>query len=191
LTLSKSQVNSRKGQDQIETQRLLLRKPLIEDVDSIFSRYASDPTVTRYMSWPMHRSVADTKAFLAWSDADWAQWPAGSYLVFERDPQGRLLGGTGLSFVSLEQAITGYVFARDAWGFGFATESMQAMVALARSLGVRRLEAVCHVDHRASARVLEKCGFVSDGVVPAHTEFVNLNPGIKSDVLSFVRHFPG
>jgi ribosomal-protein-alanine N-acetyltransferase len=191
LTLQKSHVNSRKGPDQIETQRLLLRKPLIEDVDSIFSRYASDPAVTRYMSWPLHRSVADTKAFLAWSDADWAQWPAGSYLVFERDSLGRLLGGTGLTFVSLEHALTGYVFAHDAWGFGFATESMKAMVGLARSLGVRRLEAVCHVDHRASARVLEKCGFMSEGVVPAHTEFVNLNAGIKSDVLSFVHHFPG
>lgn len=191
MTLQKSHGNSSKGPDQIETQRLLLRKPLIEDVDSIFSRYASDPVVTRYMSWPQHRSVADTKGFLDWSDRDWAQWPAGSYLVFERDPSGRLLGGTGLTFSSLEHAFTGYVFARDAWGFGFATESMKAMVALARSLGVRRLEAVCHVDHRASARVLEKCGFLSQGVVPEHTEFVNLSPGIKSDVLSFVHHFPG
>ena len=43
MTLPRSHLNSRKGPDQIETERLILRRPLIEDVDSIFSRYACDP----------------------------------------------------------------------------------------------------------------------------------------------------
>ena len=174
----------------IETARLTLRKPLASDAEAIFAVYASDPEVTRYLSWPTHRSVDDTHAFLAWSDAEWALWPAGPYLVFLR-PDGRLLGSTGLSFKSQEWAVTGYAFARSEWGHGYATESLQAMVDLARDLGIRRLESICHVDHRPSAHVMEKCGFQALGVRPGDTEFPNLAPGGKSDVLSYVWLFAG
>jgi ribosomal-protein-alanine N-acetyltransferase len=176
-----------KGPKSIETERLLLRKPMTSDAEVIFNRYAGDPAVTRYMSWPTHRTVTDTHAFLAWCEADWNRWPAGSYLIFSRVDQSRLLGGTGLSFQSAERAVTGYVFALDAWGRGFATEALGAMVELARNAEVNRLEAVCHVDHRNSAHVLEKCGFHCEGVLRGHTEFPNLRSGICSDVLSFVR----
>jgi RimJ/RimL family protein N-acetyltransferase len=178
-----------KGPKTIETERLLLRKPTIHDAEAIFERYARDPAVTRYMSWPTHRTVADTCAFLAWSEADWEMWPAGSYLVFSRATKDLLLGGTGLTFKTPLIAATGYVFVRDAWGQGFATESLQAMVALAQETGVRRLEAVCHVEHRASAHVMEKCGFQYEGIEHEHTEIPNLAPGVKRDVLSYARRF--
>jgi [ribosomal protein S5]-alanine N-acetyltransferase len=180
-----------KGPARLETRRLELRKPKIGDAAAIFERYAGDREVTRYMSWPTHREVADTCAFLAWSDADWELWPAGSYLVFSKEQEGWLLGGTGLAFRKPDLAVTGYVFAKDAWGRGYATEALRAMVDLAGLLGVRRLEAVCHVEHRASARVLEKCGFTCEGVVAAHTEFPNLLPGTRCDVLSYAREFEG
>ncbi|HEY1984985.1 MAG TPA: GNAT family N-acetyltransferase [Terracidiphilus sp.] len=173
-----------KGPETLHTSRFTLRKPTAADAEAIFARYAGDPAVSRYMSWPTHRSVADTEAFLRWSDADWALWPAGSYLVFATE-DGRLLGGTGLSFQSPTAAVTGYVLAQDAWGHGYATESLQAMVDLARTLSVERLEAICHIDHRSSARVLEKCGFQLMGVCREHTVFPNLAPGLKLDVLSF------
>lgn len=172
----------------IETPRLILRKPLSADAVAIFNVYASDPEVTRYLSWPTHRTVADTHDFLDWSDGEWETHPAGPYLVFLRS-EGRLLGSTGLMFLSPERAITGYAFARAEWGRGYATESLRAMVGLARALGVRRLEAVCHVDHRPSAHVMEKCGFQALGVQPQHTEFPNLTPGGKSDVLGYVVMF--
>lgn len=169
----------------IETPRLILRKPLATDAEAIFNIYASDPEVTRYLSWPTHRTLADTRAFLAWSDGEWEAHPAGPYLVLLRS-DGRLLGSTGLMFPAPGFAVTGYCFARSEWGHGYATESLQAMVGLARNLGVRRLESVCHVDHRPSAHVMEKCGFQAWGVQPEHTEFPNLAPGRKSDVLGYV-----
>ena len=172
-----------KGPTTLATGRLVLRKPAMSDAPAIFERYAGDAAVTRYMSWPTHKTVADTCAFLAWSEADWDRWPAGSYLV--HTPEGRLLGGTGLSFRTPQFAATGYVFAQDAWGQGFATEALQAMVALARALGLNKLEAICHLEHRASARVMEKCGFRLEGILHGHTEFPNLTPGTRSDVLSY------
>ncbi|MGA7109441.1 MAG: GNAT family protein [Terracidiphilus sp.] len=180
-----------KGPKTLETRRLLLRKPALSDAQAILERYAGDPVVTRYMSWSTHRTISDTAAFLAWSDADWELWPAGSYLIFSRESKNLLLGGTGLAFRTPEFAVTGYVLAQDAWGQGFATEALQAMVDLARSLGVKRLEAVCHAEHRPSAHVMEKCGFQSEGILRAHTEFPNLSPGARSDVLSYAIEMNG
>jgi RimJ/RimL family protein N-acetyltransferase len=134
----------------------------------------------------MHRTPTDTHVFLKWSDSEWEKWPSGPLLAFSRD-DGRLLGGTGLSFRSSGEAVTGYVFARSAWGLGYATESTQAMVELAHELGVKRLEAVCHIEHRSSAHVLEKCGFLLETIRNNDTEFPNLAPGGKFDVFVYVR----
>lgn len=168
------------------TGRLALRRPEPGDADAIFSRYASDPEVTRYLSFPTHRSVDDARAFVAFSDAEWARSPAGPFLI-ELRGDGRLLGGTGLFFETPQRAMTGYVLAKDAWGQGYATEGLVAMVELAAGLGVRRLYAHCHTDHRPSAHVLEKCGFEREGVLRAHSEFPNLQPGEPLDVQCYAR----
>src|SRR3974390_1278438 len=64
-----------KAPETMETDRLLLRRPRQSDAQAVFHRYASDHEVTRYLSWPTHRNVADTLAFLSWSDAEWERWP--------------------------------------------------------------------------------------------------------------------
>ena len=46
------------------------------------------------------------------TDAEWQRWPAGPYLIENRE-SGRLLGGTGLAFETSFRAATGYVLARD------------------------------------------------------------------------------
>lgn len=167
-----------KAPAQLESARLVLAMPTPEDAEHVFHRYASDPDVTKYVGWPRHQTIGDTAAFLAFSAAEWERWPAGPYLVRARD-DGRLLGGTGLAFERPEEAMTGYVFAKDAWGNGYATEALRAMVDLAGRLGLWRLYALCHPQHHASSRVLEKCGFSEDATWSKQIEFPNLAPGIK------------
>jgi ribosomal-protein-alanine N-acetyltransferase len=78
-----------------------------------------------------------------------------------------------------------YLLAQDAWGRGFATEALTAMVGVARELAIRRLYALCHREHAASARVLEKCDFAREGVLRGYVEFPNLAPGEPQDVLGY------
>lgn len=132
--------------------------------------------------------VADTLAFLSLSDEEWQRWPAGPYLVLSRENgnPGALLGSTGLMYKSPTRAVTGYVFGREAWGKGYATESLQAMVDVARQTGVERLDADCHAEHAPSAHVLEKCGFAREEVHREHFVFPNLKPQKKCDVFSYV-----
>lgn len=171
--------------DRIETDRLLLRRPRLDDAEPIFARYSSDPVVTRYLGWATHRTIDDTRAFLAFSDSEWSRWGAGPYVIEPRGG-GPILGGTGLGFETRQQAATGYVLAQDAWGRGYATEALAAMRDLAAGFAVERLYALCHPDHHASWRVLEKCGFTRERLLPAFAEFPNLEPGLKADVLCYV-----
>jgi RimJ/RimL family protein N-acetyltransferase len=175
-----------KGPRQIETPRLILVQPTIKDAAEIYGRYASDPEVTRYLAWPRHHSISDTEAFLNFSASQWERWPAGAYLI-RSCHDGRLLGGTGLGFEAPTRVVTGYVLAKDAWGLGYATEALAAVTELARRLGVPRLSAFCHPDHRPSCRVLEKCGFVRDPDWTTQAEFPNLSPGVLQDVLRYER----
>lgn len=171
--------------DQFETARLVLARPSFADIEEIFSRYASDPDVTHYLSWPRHRTVADAATFLAFSESEWARWPAGPYLIRSRIDR-TLLGGTGLSFEAPWRAMTGYVIAKDSWGRGYATEALEAMVVLARQLSVIRLYALCHPAHRASQRVLEKGGLVKEGTWKRYSIFPNLDPARPIDTDSYV-----
>jgi [ribosomal protein S5]-alanine N-acetyltransferase len=172
--------------ESLTTERLVLRRPVPADAPTVFTRYASDPEVTRWLGWARHRAVADTEAFVRWSDEVWARAPAGPYLIESR-ADGQLLGGTGLDFEAPWRVTTGYVLATDAWGRGVATEATQAMAELADALGVRRLSALCHVDHRASSRVLEKCGFLREGVLRRYLVFPNLDPAEPADVECWAR----
>jgi ribosomal-protein-alanine N-acetyltransferase len=140
--------------------------------------------VTRYLGWPRHTSVDDTLAFVAFSRSEWARSSLGPLLVFGRDSD-RLLGSSGLVLETPACAQTGYVFARDAWGHGYATETLGAMVDLAAARRIARVYALCHTEHGASWHVLEKCGFTREGVIRGHA-FPNLSKE-RMDVFSYAR----
>lgn len=174
-----------KGPAHIETARLVLRRPAATDAHAVYTRYSGDAEVTRYIGWPKHASIEQTKTFLAFSEAEWNRWPAGPYLI-ERLGDRMLLGGTGLAFETPTVASTGYVLARDAWGHGYATEALAAIVGVARNLGVQRLYALCHPNHQTSIHVLEKCGFVLEERLQAFTDFPNLGSGHPEDCLRYL-----
>ena len=177
-----------KAPSELKTTRLILRQPQMSDAVAILERYAGDAEVTRFVGWPRHRSVLDTEAFLQFSAQEWEQWPAGPYLIVSRT-DGQLLGSTGLGFQSPHEAMTGYVLARDAWGKGFATEALTAIVEVAARIGVTRLFALCHPEHRPSRRVVEKCGFARDDVSKPMVEFPNLSPGVRREALCYALTF--
>jgi RimJ/RimL family protein N-acetyltransferase len=174
----------RRAPDEFHTDRLVLVRPSLNDADEIFSRYASSATVAKYLGWAAHGSVEDTRAFLRFTAAEWERWPAGPYLIRTRSDR-RLVGSTGLAFDVADRAMTGYVIAEDSWGRGFATEALGGIMQIARAVGVRHLFAFCHPEHRASWRVLEKCGFRRDLSWSQPMTFPNLTPAVPRPVLRY------
>jgi len=177
-----------KAPEFIETERLILRRPHLLDAEAIFTRYAGDPEVTRYLGWPRHKSIEQTRGFLAFSNDEWERAPGGPYIIESRETNA-VLGSTGFGFEVIDRAAVGYVLAKDAWGFGYAAEALRALTAISPEIGVSYLFAYCHTEHKASARVLEKCGFILEGILPCHTEFPNLEGSGKKDVLCYSREF--
>lgn len=173
--------------ERIETERLVLKKPRREDAEAIFTRYASDPDVTRCMGFPVHRTIEATHGFLERNEDEWKRKGAGAYVIESREA-GTFLGGTGLHIETPHRAATGYVLARDSWGKGYATEALRGLLSFVPALHIVRLYALTHVDNRASWRVLEKCGFQREAVLRRHFVFPNLGPD-PLDVFLYARIF--
>lgn len=173
----------------LTTERLHLVRPARKHLPDMFA-VASDPEITRWVGWPRHTSPQDTESFLAFSDAEWDRSPAGPLVILDRADD-RFLGTTGLAFEQPRVASTGYVLRRGAWGRGYATEALLGTVELAGQLGVIRLFALCHPDHRASARVLEKGGFEHEGTLRRSTAFPNLDPSALQDAMLYARILDG
>lgn len=169
----------------IETQRLILRRPVASDAEDAFERYASDPDVTEYLAWPTHTTPEDSLRFIEFSDGAWNSSPGGPYLI-ELRATGMLLGSAGFAFEGQRSASVGYVLAKDAWGHGYATEALRALLEIAAKMGISRLRAYCHSAHRATTRVLEKCDFAVEARHVRHTIFPNLGTNEPQDVLCYV-----
>ena len=56
---------------ELQTQRLFLRKLRREDTQRIFDCWASDPAVTKYLTWQVHESPAVTARLMDFWLADY------------------------------------------------------------------------------------------------------------------------
>ena len=52
------------GTIELATERLTLRRFEIEDAENMYYNWASDPEVTKYLTWPAHSSVEVSEAVL-------------------------------------------------------------------------------------------------------------------------------
>ncbi len=147
-----------------ETNRLLLRRPVLADAEEIFRQYARDPEVTRYLTWRPNRDVEETREFLrvalaAWEEGRSFQW----VIVGKHDDQ--FLGMIGVR-VDGHKLEMGYVLAKPHWGQGYMTEAVAKVIEWAlKQKEVYRVWAVCDVENLASARVMEKAGMTCEGIL--------------------------
>lgn len=150
--------------DTFETARLLLRPVTVADADGIFDSYAQDEEVARYVIWRPHRSRGETQAYVERCVATPAEVERTYMLVGRNDNFVR--GAFALRQRAPHRLDCGYGLARRWWRQGLMTEALTAVTAWALSQpSVFRIGAVCDVDNIGSARVLEKSGFVREGLL--------------------------
>ncbi|HEX5258954.1 MAG TPA: GNAT family N-acetyltransferase [Sphingomicrobium sp.] len=148
------------------TPRLLLRPGFPEDAPALAGAIADEAIVRNLATAPWPYRMRDAEAFLA-KPRD-PVLP--SFLIFERTGGApRLVGSCGLGRRPSRAVELGYWIARACWGRGFATEAGRALIDIARTLGLRQLEASHFIDNPASARVLDKLGFESTGLIAPRT----------------------
>lgn len=159
----------------LETPRLRLRPPALDDAEHVFKAYARDAEVTRYLLWRPHAHVDSVRQFLASHLAARAEGRVVSWMLTAPGEPG-VLGMVELR-PDGHRVEMGYVLARAYWGRGLMTEAVRTVVetALAQP-DVYRVWAVCDVDNAASARVLEKAGLEREGRLCRWSVHPNVGP---------------
>ncbi|HYY93577.1 MAG TPA: GNAT family N-acetyltransferase [Pyrinomonadaceae bacterium] len=169
----------------IETARLVLRPPRLNDAEAIFNSYATDEEVTRYLVWRPHTSIAETEEFLSRVVAFLED---GSRLTWALTLHG---DDTPRGMIELRphghKADVGYVLARPFWGRGYMTEALCAVLDYAfRNHDTYRVWAVCDAENVASARVMEKAGMSFEGILQRYQIRPQISPAPR-DARSYAR----
>jgi [ribosomal protein S5]-alanine N-acetyltransferase len=150
----------------LRTERLTLRPFADADVNALFALHSSASGLRYWDSPPWsERSRADR--FIALS-RQLEQDGTGARVAVERESDGTFLGWCGLVRWNPDyrSASLGYCLDEAAWGHGYATEAAGALLQWAfGTLDLNRVQAETDTRNGASARVLEKLGFVREGTL--------------------------
>ncbi len=151
------------GSKILKTKRLTLRPFRKSDAEAMFFNWASDPLVTKYMTWAPHKSVEESRARCAFCEEE-SKKPNVYHWAIERN--GELIGDIELGEIGeSETGNVGYCLARKYWGQGFMTEALGEVVRFAfEEVGLHRIDGM-HVEQNiGSSRVMEKCGLKYEGL---------------------------
>ena len=173
-----------KAPESLATRRLLLRKPRAEDAPLIFSAYAQDLEVTRYLTFRPHGDVNETHAAVSRFLERWRLGESYCWLLFHRESE-ELVGAIS---AREDQGINlGYLVARPFWGQGYMSEALGAVVKWAFSEpSIFRVWAVCDLENHASARLLETNGFSREGILKKWSLHPNVSD-IPRDCICYAR----
>jgi ribosomal-protein-alanine N-acetyltransferase len=150
----------------IETDRLILRRLRADDDEAVYA-YASDPEVSRHVVWDTHRSIEDSRSFIAINLELYAGGEVATWGIELKEIR-TLIGTAGFGYWNIvhNRAEIGYAIARAFWGRGYVTEATRAMFDFGfRRMALNRIEARCEPDNLGSSRVMEKAGMTFEGVL--------------------------
>ncbi|MGW5002628.1 GNAT family N-acetyltransferase [Streptomyces hydrogenans] len=150
----------------LHTPRLRLRPVADADADALFTLHSS-AYVLRYWDSPPWTDRARADRFIAMSRKI-ADDGSGARVVIERASDGAFVGWVGLTEWDpvYRSASLGYVLGDAMWGHGYATEAAHALLRWAfDTLDLNRVQSETDTRNLASARVLEKVGFVREGTL--------------------------
>jgi Acetyltransferases, including N-acetylases of ribosomal proteins len=168
--------------ERLETDRLLLQRLRYEDADEIFYTYASKPEATKYVSWPTHQSIKDTRSFLKYAVPAWSKGTEYTFSIRIRSSN-RFVGTAG--FLHDDGKIQyGYALGPLHWGNGFATEVGQKIMEILKAqTDLHRIGSFVDVENIASIKVLKKIGMKEEAVLTKWFRFVNQGNEPKDCIL--------
>ena len=156
------------GTKPIETDRLILRRFESTDADAMFQNWASDPEVTKFLTWPTHPNVEVSRFVLndwvkSYENDRYYQW---AIVLKEKgtEPIGSICG------MDIDDEIgklqIGYCIGRTWWHKGIMTEALNAVIDFFfDTVGANRVEARHDINNPNSGAVMRKCGMQYEGTL--------------------------
>ena len=154
------------GTQTLETKRLILRRFTVRDADAMYTNWASDPEVTRYLTWPAHAGVETSRAVLADWTAAYAQESCYQWAIVLKDRADEPVGSIGAVDVSDDIAAVqiGYCLGRRWWHQGIMSEALGAVMDFFfDAVGCNRVAGRHDPRNPHSGMVMQKCGMKYEG----------------------------
>lgn len=150
------------GTIELYSDRIYLRKFKSEDAYDAFKNWMSDPEVTKYLSWPTHQKVEESKAIIdtwisEYANANYYNWVIVSENGFQ--PIG------SISVINFNEetktAEIGYCLGQEWWHEGLTSRALALVIDyLFMDVQIDRIIASHDVRNVYSGAVMKKCGMV-------------------------------
>lgn len=155
------------GTRKMETERLILRKFELTDVEDMYKNFASYDDVTRYITWATHKNIEETEKVV---QAYVNEYERDNYYhwCIELKETHEVIGSIGAyrMFDDLKLFEVGYVLGKDFWNKGITTEAMKPLLKFFfNEVGVNRIEARHDTKNPGSGKVMIKSGMQFEGIL--------------------------
>lgn len=156
-----------KGTVKIETERLILREFVMDDMEAAFRNWNSDSKVTKFLCWSTVGDISETEKIMRgrvdrYTDKSFYQWaivpkdfgePIGTISVVDVDER-------------TEKVQIGYCIGSKWWGQGYTSEAFSAIIPFFfQEVKAKRIEAQHDPNNPNSGSVMKKCGLQYEGTL--------------------------
>lgn len=156
-----------RGTITINTDRLILRKFSIDDVEDMFYNWANDEEVAKYLSWSPHGTIEVTKEVISEWICAYEMSTVYNWAI-ELKATGKVIGSICVIEINDKncRCEVGYCISRAYWNKGIMTESLKAANRfLFSEVGINRIQAKHDTKNIASGKVMEKAGMKYEGTL--------------------------
>ncbi|WP_425668833.1 GNAT family N-acetyltransferase [Vibrio owensii] len=163
----------------LEAQEIAIR--YLEETDAVplFENYLGDEQTCLYLNRQAHLSPIKTlQAIGRWRAQYELDHPNILVLAIEESATHVPIGCLVLIPESSHSEIH-FGISRNYQGKGYATQACKLGIEYLKSIGVEQIHTAPHIDHQASIRVLEKCGFKKQGVLKEYAVFPALSDELQ------------
>lgn len=147
----------------VESNRLIFRELLSSDAKDMF-KLNSDPDVVKYTGDMPFIHIDQARKNIEIIRQQYLNFGIGRCAAILKETN-EFIGWAGLKYINelngrKDNYDLGYRFLKRKWGMGYGTESAKAFVRYGFSvMQLKRISAYADVEHIASLKLLEKCGF--------------------------------
>ncbi|MDQ3323286.1 MAG: GNAT family N-acetyltransferase [Acidobacteriota bacterium] len=155
----------------LQTDRLIIRTWVFNDADALFEICRDSEVMLHIGTGEPYKSIDEAYQFLNWAVSYQKNNRFCRWAVIEKANR-KIIGSCGFARLENSGEIElGYLFARNEWGNGYATEAANACLRYGfEQLGFTEVIALTDLKHTASQRVVEKLGFICRGIENYNSE---------------------
>lgn len=147
------------GTQRLETQRLVLRRYVIDDAEAMFQNWASDEEVTKFLMWPAHESLQVSRDVTENKVKQYADKTVYNWAIVYKENGDEPIGDIAVVHMDEKTAAVhiGYCIGKKWWHRGITSEALAAVMDfLFDTVGANRIESRHDPRNPNAGKVMQK-----------------------------------